>query len=79
MPTQSQYTLHQAIAHLQSLPPNAQAQAVDFIEFLFSKNHKTADVQAIQSPTKKRQAGSLAGQITLADDFDEPLEDFKDY
>lgn len=28
---------------------------------------------------KKYGYGSLAGQITMSDDFDEPLEDLKDY
>ena len=31
-------------------------------------------------PVKRRlQAGSAKGLITISDDFDEPLEDFKDY
>lgn len=28
---------------------------------------------------KRRKAGSLAGQIWIAPDFDEPLDDFKEY
>lgn len=28
---------------------------------------------------KKRQFGSARGQIVMSEDFDEPLEDFKDY
>lgn len=27
----------------------------------------------------KREAGTLKGKIWMSDDFDEPLEDFKDY
>jgi len=27
----------------------------------------------------KRKLGSAKGQVIIADDFDEPLEDFKDY
>jgi hypothetical protein len=35
---------------------------------------------AVQSDTKKtRKAGGLKGQIWLADDFNEPLADLKDY
>ena len=30
-------------------------------------------------PLKQRVCGCLKGQIWMADDFDEPLEDFKDY
>jgi len=32
-----------------------------------------------QEPNKDRKAGCLKGQIWMADDFDAPLEDFKDY
>jgi hypothetical protein len=31
------------------------------------------------SVKRRRQAGSAKGLITISDDFDEPLEDFKDY
>jgi hypothetical protein len=30
-------------------------------------------------PRKPRKLGCLKGQIWMADDFDAPLEDFKDY
>ena len=30
-------------------------------------------------PAKERQAGGLAGQIWMADDFNEPLDDLNDY
>ena len=30
-------------------------------------------------PKKARQAGSMKGMIWMAPDFDEPLEDFKEY
>ena len=37
-------------------------------------------VQLTPVPGKKgRRAGTAEGQIWMADDFDEPLEDFKDY
>jgi len=28
---------------------------------------------------RRRQPGSAKGLVTISDDFDEPLEDFKDY
>ena len=42
---------------------------------------KTASYHIVsaQEPKKDRKAGCLKGQIWMADDFDEPLEDFKDY
>jgi len=30
-------------------------------------------------PLKKRQAGVLSGRVQMSDDFDEPLDDLKDY
>ena len=30
-------------------------------------------------PHKKRWLGALRGQIRMSEDFDEPLDDFKDY
>ncbi|MEL7227845.1 MAG: DUF2281 domain-containing protein [Cyanobacteria bacterium P01_D01_bin.36] len=38
-------------------------------------------VEEIKGEPKKprRQAGSLAGQIWMAPDFDEPLDDFAEY
>lgn len=32
-----------------------------------------------ETPKKKRQLGTLAGQISIPDDFDEPLEDLNEY
>ncbi len=31
------------------------------------------------TPKKRRKFGSAKGLITIADDFDEPLEDFQEY
>jgi len=33
----------------------------------------------IQKPQKKRKFGSAKGLIKMSEDFDEPLEDFRDY
>jgi len=45
---------------------------MDFIDFLYQKNKN--------SKTKKHpKAGFLKGKFVLSEDFDEPLEDFKDY
>ena len=37
------------------------------------------EVPVTQPSKKERQPGGLAGQIWMADDFNEPLEDLKDY
>ena len=33
----------------------------------------------IKSPVKPRQPGSAKGLVTIADDFDAPLDDFEEY
>ena len=47
-------------------------QVANFVAFLKSK-------QEPKPTLEKRQAGFLKGKIKLADDFDEPLEELKDY
>lgn len=56
---------------LESLPANLKKEVSDFIDFLISKSSK--------NPKKKPTFGNLKGKIKMADDFDEPLGDFKDY
>ena len=57
---------------LNQLPENLQAEVIDFIDFLLSKANQ---------PPKKNfpKFGSAKGMIIMKDDFDEPLEDFKEY
>lgn len=57
---------------LSTLPPALKAEVNDFIDFLLSKNKKSLK-------TKKPKFGSAKGQFKMTDDFDEPLDDFKDY
>ena len=60
---------------IDSLPKALRDQVMDFIAFLVEKNKSPKD----KPKSKKRQFGALKGKIKLAPDFDEPLEDFKDY
>ena len=39
---------------------------------------KIEEIKKVQQ-TPRRQAGTLAGQIWMAPDFDEPLDDFAEY
>ena len=57
---------------INSLPKALRDEVSDFVEFLKKKN-KT------KSKLKKREFGCLKGKIKLSKNFDEPLEDFKDY
>ena len=57
---------------LSTLPTHLKKEVQDFIEFLKTKEKN-------QNPIKQRQFGAAKGFFTVHDDFDEPLEDFKDY
>jgi hypothetical protein len=58
---------------LTSLPENLKQEVIDFIDFLKSKKE-------IYEPSKVvRKPGLGKGLISMTDDFDEPLDDFKDY
>ena len=62
---------------LATLPEALQTEVLHYIEFLSERYAVTHD--QTETLPKKRQAGLLKGKIWMADDFDEPLEDFKDY
>jgi hypothetical protein len=57
---------------INSLPENLKREVLDFVEFLQTKNKKVLS-------KKPRTFGSLKGKIKMAEDFDDPIEDFKDY
>lgn len=74
--THSIQTLGQAVDYIQSLPIFEQKQIFGLIDnFVLEKNKSN---QKTATP-KKRTAGTLKGKVVFADDFDEPLDDFKDY
>ena len=57
---------------LESLPPDLKSEVSDFVDFLIMKSSgKKNDIVP--------QFGCAKDQIHLSDDFDEPLEDFKEY
>ena len=58
---------------LNSLPEDLRKQVLDYIEALLKR------VKDEKAPRKKRIAGLMKGQIHIADDFDAPLDDFKEY
>ncbi|MBW4473605.1 MAG: DUF2281 domain-containing protein [Stenomitos rutilans HA7619-LM2] len=62
---------------LQKLPESLQLEVLHYAEFLVQKYPQ--DAIAVEPLQKKREAGALKGRIWMSDDFDEPLEDFKEY
>jgi hypothetical protein len=61
---------------LEQLPESLQTEVLHYIEFLAEKYAKDVSTQ---TPQKKRKAGALKGKIWMAEDFDAPLEDMKEY
>ncbi|MFS8119992.1 MAG: DUF2281 domain-containing protein [Microcoleus sp.] len=62
---------------LEELPESFQTEVLHYIEFLIEKY---AQKSPQKKQTKKRRiAGTMEGMIIMADDFDEPLEDLKEY
>lgn len=57
---------------INSLPENLKKEVQEFVEFLQTKTKK-------DSRKSPRAFGSLKGKIQMAEDFDAPIEDFKDY
>lgn len=64
------------LAKYEQLPDNYKQEANDFIDFLFSKVN---NFKIEHKPKTRNAFGSLKGKIKMADDFDAPLEDFKEY
>jgi hypothetical protein len=61
------------IDKLNSLPEDLKKEVEDFIDFLKFKDEKP------KPPKQQIVLGLAKGMITMKDDFDEPLEDFKEY
>ena len=57
---------------INSLPKALRDQVADFVAFLKNKTRTTSTI-------KTREFGFAKGKIKLAEDFDSPLDEFKDY
>lgn len=60
---------------LNQLPENLKSEVLDFINFLLNKPKEHKNPEETPGP----KFGSGKGMFIIKDDFDEPLEDFKDY
>lgn len=58
--------------HLKQLPEPLLAEVLDFVQFLEQK-------RAHAGTHSSRKSGSAKGQVWIAEDFDAPLDDFRDY
>lgn len=69
-------TAHNYI-QLSSLPEDIRKQVLDFIEFLMQQK-KGKDPKK-EGARKTPVLGLAKGKVSIPDDFDAPLDDFKDY
>ncbi len=63
---------------INSLPENLRKLVADYVEYLSWR--KNTPIEDQQHPNDKTPIpGLLKGKIWIADDFDAPLDDFKEY
>lgn len=62
----------QLYTQISSLPSDLKKEVSDFVEFLKQKAKS-------KTRLKKRQLGAAKGLIVMSPNFDEPLDDFKEY
>lgn len=62
----------QLYSQISALPSDLKKQVADFVAHLKKKSTTNTEI-------KQRQFGYAKGFFKMADDFDEPLEDFKEY
>jgi Protein of unknown function (DUF2281) len=68
--------------NISKLPEALQVEALHYIEYLASRSTNRPLPEVLEPPalTQKRNGfGILKGKVTIADDFDDPLEEFADY
>lgn len=65
-------TSTQLFTKISTLPPAMLKEVDDFVEFLKTK-------QKSKTRLKERKFGCAKGTIIMHPDFDEPLDDFKEY
>ncbi|MBE9464106.1 DUF2281 domain-containing protein [Dyadobacter subterraneus] len=63
----------QLIEKLKKLPAAYQKEVEDFVDSILEKKINLPKIE------KKRTLGLLKGKMKMREDFDAPLDDFKDY
>ena len=71
-----QVNIHEAKTHLSKLIK----KVINGEEVIIAKSNKPlVKIISINKPKPKRILGAAKGKIKISSDFDEPIEDFKDY
>ncbi len=65
------------LKNVEKLPESVKQAVFDYTEFLV--NRYAVDAPKTAKAPKRGGLGIWQGQIWMSDDFDEPLEDLKDY
>ncbi len=63
---------------LAALPESLQIEVMHYIDFL-SERYEKQLAETQPKPKKRGGLGILKGKIWMSEDFDEPLEDMKEY
>ena len=63
------------IKQYEMLPDSLKKEVLDFVAFLLHKYQHKTEIKS----KKKPKFGSAKGMFVIAEDFDAPLENFKDY
>jgi Protein of unknown function (DUF2281) len=67
---------------LLKLPETLQVEALHYVEYLTSRSVTRPESSTLEQPALPKQRngfGILKGKVTIADDFDAPLDEFADY
>jgi hypothetical protein len=64
---------------INSLPKQLQQEVLDFIDFLLMKRKITKPSQGSVKEKESPKFGCAKGHYKMSSDFDEPLDDFKEY
>jgi mRNA-degrading endonuclease RelE of RelBE toxin-antitoxin system len=65
------------LKNIEKLPESVKQAVLDYIEFLV--NRYAEEAPKTEKAAKRGGLGIWKGKIWISDDFDEPLEDLKDY
>lgn len=74
-------TLDTLLTEAQGLPEDALLEVVRFVRFIKSDiQARPSEISSSRAHGKPvRTAGKYRGKIKMAEDFDEPLDEFKEY
>ncbi len=63
------------VSKMNNLPEELKREVLDFMEYLIKKHKDKIRKESRKTP----EFGSCKGLFIIPNDFDEPLEDFKEY